>query len=309
MSPLASMRQSTIIMIIGFVLLWNSGFIGAEVGLSYSGPFSLLFWRYLGLTLLLLIYLLARKRLRWVGWSAAAPNMLVGVLAHGGWLSCVLLAQYCGVPPGIVALVVALQPMTTGAFSGLAVGEPTPIFRWIGLAIGFGGVVMTVVSRINFESTESIFAYLIPLGSVISITIASLIQRRMDVHHTSGRLPVDLTLFYQSLATTLAITLPVLAFDGSTTQWENTFIFTMIWLVIGVSLGAYTLMWELIERMDATRVASLFYLGPPITMLMAWIAFGDTLKVMDVAGLLVVFTGVLMTQIKPASLRKINTHK
>ncbi len=285
-------------MIIGFVLLWNSGFIGGEVGLSYSGPFSLLFWRYLSLTLILLIYLLTRKRLRWVGWSAAAPNMLVGVLAHGVWLSCVLLAQNYGVPAGVVALVVALQPMATGAFSGLAVGEPTPTFRWIGLLIGFGGVVMTVVSRMNFESTESVFAYLIPLGSVIAITAASLIQRRMEVRKTSSRMPVDLTLFYQSLATTLALILPALVFEDSTTQWGNTFIFTMMWLVIGVSMGAYALMWKLIERIDATRVASLFYLGPPVTMVMAWIAFGDTIKMMDIAGLIVVFAGVLITQIK-----------
>jgi len=285
-------------MIIGFVLLWNSGFIGGEVGLSYSGPFSLLFWRYLSLTLILLIYLLTRKRLRWVGWSAAAPNMLVGVLAHGVWLSCVLLAQNYGVPAGVVALVVALQPMATGAFSGLAVGEPTPTFRWIGLLIGFGGVVMTVVSRMNFESTESVFAYLIPLGSVIAITAASLIQRRMEVRKTSSRMPVDLTLFYQSLATTLALILPALVFEDSTTQWGNTFIFTMVWLVIGVSMGAYALMWKLIERIDATRVASLFYLGPPVTMVMAWIAFGDTIKMMDIAGLIVVFAGVLITQIK-----------
>lgn len=295
------MRQGTIIMITGFVLLWNSGFIGAEIGLSYSGPFTLLFWRYLSLTLILLLYLLAINRLRWVGWATAAPNMLVGVLAHGGWLSCVLLAQNYGVPAGIVALVVALQPMATGAFSGLATGEPTPPSGWIGLLVGFAGVVITVVSRMNLESTASVFAYLIPLGSVISITIASLIQRRMKVNQTSSRLPADLTLFYQSLATTVAVALPALVFEESITRWENTFIFTMVWLVIGVSMGAYALMWKLIDRMDATRVASLFYLGPPVTMLMAWIAFGDTVNVMDIAGLAVVFTGVLITQIKPAS--------
>jgi drug/metabolite transporter (DMT)-like permease len=70
----------------------------------------------------------------------------------------------------------------------------------------------------------------------------------------------------------------------------------MLWLILAVSLGAYGLMWLLIERMDATRVASLFYLGPPVTMLMAWIAFGDVLQVMDIVGLAVVFAGVWVTQ-------------
>ena len=81
------------------------------------------------------------------------------------------------------------------------------------------------------------------------------------------------------------------------TKWEPEFIFTMIWLTIGVSLAAYAFMWRLVERMDATRVASLFYLGPPVTMLMAWIAFGDTLQIMDIAGLTVVVTGIVLTHL------------
>jgi len=70
----------------------------------------------------------------------------------------------------------------------------------------------------------------------------------------------------------------------------------MIWLILVVSLGAYALMWLLIERLDATKVASLFYLGPPVTMIMAWIAFGDTVTTMDIAGLAIVFVGVVLTQ-------------
>lgn len=51
-------------------------------------------------------------------------------------------------------------------------------------------------------------------------------------------------------------------------------------------------MWRLIERTDATRVASLFYLGPPVTMLMAWAAFGDQLKSTDFLGLAIILAGV-----------------
>lgn len=82
------------------------------------------------------------------------------------------------------------------------------------------------------------------------------------------------------------------------TQWEPAFIVGMIWLVLAVSLGAYGLMWLLIERLSATRVASLFYLGPPVTMLMAWVAFGDKVRVMDMVGITVVFAGVVVTQMK-----------
>jgi len=292
------MKRTTLFLVIGFVLLWNSGFIGAEYGLPYTGPFTFLFWRYLALTIIIVFYLLARNRLRWVGWKVAAPNMLIGVLAHGVWLACVLLALDYQVPAGIVALVVALQPLATAAFSGLIAGERTNLYQWMGVVLGFLGVFFTVSFRIDFGSYTSIFGYLIPLGSVIAITAASLIQRRIEVKKETKKLPLDLELFYQSLATTLALTLPAIFIEKLSTQWEPEFIYSMVWLILGVSLGAYALMWLLIERIDATRVASLFYLGPPVTMFMAWVAFGDKVRLTDILGLTIVFIGILLSQLK-----------
>lgn len=293
------MRRTTFFLVLGFVLLWNSGFIAAEYGLPYARPFSLLFWRYLALTLIVLAYLLIRNRLLWVGWRMAAPNMLVGALAHGVWLLCVLLALDYGVPAGIVALVVALQPLATGALSGLATGERPHFYQWLGLGIGFLGVVLTLSSRIDFGDYRSVFGYLIPLGSVLGITAASLIQRKMDLKRSGPKLPVDLTLFYHGCATVLVIGIPALFVDEAPTVWVPEFVFALGWMVLGVSLGAYGLMWVLIERMDATRVASLFYLGPPVTMLMGWMAFGDLIQPMDIVGVIVVFAGVLLTQLAP----------
>ncbi|AQT67488.1 putative DMT superfamily transporter inner membrane protein [Anaerohalosphaera lusitana] len=277
---------------VGFVLLWNSGFIGAEYGLPYAGPFSLLFWRYAALTGILFVSLLVRGRLRWVGWRSAGVNMTVGFLAHGVWLGCVLLALDRGVPAGIVALVVALQPLATGAFSGVTAGEPTGLKRWIGLFIGFAGVAVTVGFRIDLGDAGSVFGYLVPLGSVAAITAASLIQRRLDVRHDAKVLPVDLALFYQCAATAVVMAIPAIFAERLVTEWAVPFVLTMLWLVVGVSLGAYGLMWVLIDRLDATRVASLFYLGPPVTMLMAWGAFGDVPRGMDLVGMVIVFAGV-----------------
>jgi len=204
------MSKKNLFLAFGFVFLWNSGFIGAEYGLPYTGPFTLIFWRYLALTILICLYLLVKKRFRWISRSAMSYNLVVGVLAHGVWLSCVLLSLKQDVPAGIIALVVALQPLATGAFSGILAGEPTPFHQWLGLMIGFGGVLLTVLSRINFDAPESVFGYLIPLGSVIAITVATLIQRKMDIRNTNYRLPLDLTLFYQSLATVVALAIPAI---------------------------------------------------------------------------------------------------
>jgi len=121
----------------------------------------------------------------------------------------------------------------------------------------------------------------------------------MEVNTSKLRLPMDLMLFYQCLATTAVLFIPAVFMEELSAQWTTPFIYTMIWLILAVSLGAYALMWLLIERIDATRVASLFYLGPPVTMLMAWVTFGDTPKIIDILGLIVVLTGVLVTQMRP----------
>lgn len=289
--------KTSLMLAIGFVFFWNSGFIGAEYALPNTGPFTLLFWRYWALVLVMLVYLIIRKRMRIPSASAMITALVVGFLAHGIWLLCVFFSLQWGVPAGIIALVVALQPMTTGAFSGLASGEPTSLRRWFGLLIGFAGVATAVLYRVNFSNTHPLYAYLVPFGSVIAITIASLTQRRVEIHQPDRRLPIDLSLFYQALGTALAMTLPAIFLEQLETRWTTAFVLTMGWLIIAVSLLAYMLMWMLIQRLDATRVASLFYLGPPVTMLMAWSVFGDVIQLFDIIGLLIVLAGVGLTQI------------
>ncbi|MEF8793824.1 MAG: DMT family transporter, partial [Thiohalorhabdus sp.] len=277
-----------------FVLLWNSGFIGAEYGLPYTGPWSLLFWRYLVLAGLLGGWLALRGRLGWPGQRAAGHTALVGILAHGVWLGCVLVALDLGVPAGIVALVTALQPLLTGALSGPVLGERTDARQWLGLVLGFVGVVIAVGARLSEDATTPALGYLIPFGSVVAITIASLMQRRWAQVGASTHLPLETTLFWQSAATALALLPLAWGLEGFAAEPAAPFLATMAWLIVAVSLGAYWAMWRLLHRDEATRVASLFYLSPPVTMVMAWAAFGDLLIATDVVGLVVAGAGVML---------------
>lgn len=275
-----------------FVLLWNSGFIGAEYGLPNTGPWTLLLWRYLALSCLLGAWLAIRNRFVWPGRGPVARTALVGVLAHAVWLGCVLLAIDMDVPVGIIALVTSLQPLLTGSLSGLVVGEKTAVRQWLGLILGFAGVAIAVGARLSVDDEAPPLGYLLPLGSVLGITAASLMQRRWAQARIQTELPLDVTLFFQCAATTLAVLLPAWLTEGFATQWTLPFTATMAWLVIAVSLGAYWAMWRLLEKQEATRVASLFYLSPPVTMLMAWIAFRDGLIPTDLLGLAVAGGGV-----------------
>ena len=291
-----NINKTTIALIIGFVFFWNSGFVGAEYGLPYAQPFTQLFWRYIGVAAIMLIYLLSRKRFRWLSWKQAYPQFIIGVLAHGVWLSCSLFAITEGVPAGIVALIVSLQPITTGAMEGIVTGQHTTRQQWLGLVIGFLGVALPIIFRLDGHKV-SFVTYLIPLGSVVAITIASLYQRHRQYDKSIQTVNLDLSLFYQALGTLIVLIGPALIFEDFKTQWTSEFVLTISWLSVFVSLGAYYMMWMLIERISATRVASLFYLGPPVTMLMAWILFGDQIETWDIVGLLIIVVGLGITQI------------
>ncbi len=290
------MFRSTAFLEILFICLWNSGFIGAEYGLPYAGVFTQLFWRYAALAVLLFLYLMMTGRFSRPGWPVIAPVCCVGILAHAVWLSCCLLSIDHGVPAGVVALVVALQPLLTGALSGRVAGEPTPIHRWIGMGIGFAGVVLAVAARVNVKDSASLFFHFIPLGAVAAMTAATLVQRRLELNRHDKVLPLDVTLFYQCLASAAVLIVPAVFLEELQTDWQPEFFGSLLWLIVAVSLAAYTLMFDLIKRIDATRLASLFYLGPPVTMLMAWALFGDRLKPTDLAGLIVAGIGVAIAQ-------------
>ena len=282
-----------------FVLLWNSGFIGAEYGLPYAGALTLLFWRYLALSLLTWVWVVVRGQPVRIPPGQAIHAVWTGVLAHAIWLSCALGAIQAGVPAGIVALVVALQPLVTGALSGLVTGEYTRPRQWAGLTIGFIGVALAVTTRIRGADAVPAFAYLLPFGSVVAITIASLSQRvRAQQRNT---LPMGTLLMYQSIGSALFLFGPALLLEGLVTAWTPPFMAALAWVTLAVSLGAYALMWQLIARVDATRVASLFYFGPPVTMVMAWVAFGDTVTASDVVAVAITGVGVMLVQWRPAA--------
>ncbi|MBC76361.1 MAG: EamA family transporter [Halobacteriovoraceae bacterium] len=274
-----------------FIFLWNSGFIGAEYGLSRSGPFTLLFWRYGLLSVLLGLWLMKIGRMNWPGGKYVWRMGVVGGLAHGVWLSCALIALQLKVPAGIVALITALQPLLTGAVSGIALRERASARQWIGLVLGFIGVAVAVEARLVHDGEAPTWAYILPFISAASMTIASVLQRLWG----RGTLLVslDVSLFFQSVFTVVALFVPAFWIEGLNTSWDFPYISTLIWLELGVSLGAYWTMWKLLSKKEAAVVSSLFYLSPPVTMFMAWLTFGDVLLVSDFLGLAITGVGLI----------------
>nr|WP_315489527.1 DMT family transporter [uncultured Rhodoferax sp.] len=276
-----------------FVALWSTGFIGAKFGLPYAEPLTFLSLRYA-------IVLVLMGGLAWyqkATWPPTAREWLhigvSGVLVHGMYLGGVFIAIGHGLPAGIAAIVVGLQPVLTALGAGLLLGERVRPTQWAGLALGFVGVALVVAHKIAASTSGGmVLSMLLPVGiALLAITAGTLYQKRFcpsfDLRTGS---------VIQFLPTLALTGLAAMATETMVVHWTPSFVFALGWLVLVLSLGAVTLLTVLIRSGSAVNVASLFYLVPPATAVVAWALFGETLTGLAMLGMVFTVLGVWLAR-------------
>ena len=278
-----------------FVVLWSTGFIGAKYGLPYAGPFTLLFFRYVLVTLLLFGWLYSRNQLQFQSWQAVARSAVIGVLAHAVWLSAVFGAIALGVSPWIVALITALQPMLTSVLSGPLLDESVSPVQWAGMGVGLLGVLLVVATKVGLQSDVAWVGYGLPFIATLSLTLATLYQRYLNRdRHQHKTLPVLPSLLVQAATSALVLYPLASSVENLNVQWTGALIFALLWFVVVLSIGSYGLMLKLLQHRSAARVSSLMYLTPPVTLMLGYLLFGDALTWMDATGLCITAIGVVL---------------
>jgi drug/metabolite transporter (DMT)-like permease len=272
-----------------FVFLWSTGFLGAKFGLPHAAPLSFLFVRYL-----LVIGLMCSIALLWrAPWPHDRRQWLhigVGGLGvHALYLGGVFIAISQGLPAGVTALVVGMQPLLTATLAGKLLGERVTPRQWLGLALGFAGVAMVVADR--FGAAFDAAALWPAIVALLGITAGTLYQKRYAPRFDwrSGAVA-------QFLPTAAVTGTIVFATDGYRIDWTAEFVFALGWLVLVLSIGAISLLNWLIRHGSAVNVASLFYLTPPTTALLAWALFGETLTGFALAGMAIAVWGVALAR-------------
>lgn len=271
-----------------FVLIWSTGFIVAKFGLPYAPVMTFLLLRYL-CVLLILVPALLLVRAPWPQ-GQAMHIAIAGVLVQAGYLSGVWSAIKLGMPAGLAALIVGLQPLLT-AFGARFIGEPVRARQWLGLILGLVGVALVVSNKLT-ATGSSIINISLCLFALLSITAGTLYQKRFCPRFDlrSGAV----IQFTASALVTLpfAVTLENLTPGFDSVQWTSDFIGALCWSVFALSIGAIFLLFALIRKNAATQVSSLMYLTPPLTALIAWLLFGETLSVIGALGMLLAVVGV-----------------
>jgi drug/metabolite transporter (DMT)-like permease len=273
-----------------FVVLWSTGFIGAKLGLPDCEPLTLLTLRYAAVLVLMGAIALA-TRAPWPARPAQWVHIGVsGLLIHAVYLGGVFTAIRLGLPAGVTALVVGLQPVLTALGAGLLLRERVRATQWAGLALGLAGVVLVVARKV--EGGPAAAALLLPaVVALAGITAGTLYQKRFCASFDLRTGSV--IQFLPSLAVTALVAWRT---ETMVVHWTPAFMFALGWLVLVLSLGAVSLLNVLIRSGSAVNVASLFYLTPPTTALIAWAMFGETLTGLALAGMGLAVLGVWLAR-------------
>lgn len=285
MAPSALTRYAPLL----FVLLWSTGFIGAKLGLPHAEPLTFLLIRYLLVLGLMCVVALATR----APWPRDARQWfhigVSGLLIHAVYLGGVFVSISKGLPAGVSSLVVGIQPLLTAVGAGWLLGEAVLARQWLGLVLGFAGVAMVVSGKLG--SGFGLDALWPALVALLGITAGTLYQKRF-----CGAFDWRTGAIAQFLPTALATALVATLTEDFRVDWASEFLFALGWLVFVLSLGAVSLLNWLIRHGSAVNIASLFYLVPPCTALMAWGLFDERLAGMALAGMALAVWGVYLAR-------------
>ncbi len=284
-----------------FVLIWSTGFIVARYGMPYAPPFTFLLWRYVFSILCFLPWIVLAR----VAWPQDRRQVLhlalTGVLMHAGYLGGVWAAVKAGMGSGLSSLIVGIQPVLTAIWLSTLSRAPGQVAvtrrQWLGLGLGFAGLLMVVWRKLTLGTpldhvTPLNMAFAI--GALLAITTGTLYQKRFVQ-------PCDVrTANTVQLAAAALVTVPLAWLEPEAMQWNGQLVGAMAWSVLGLTLGGSSLLYLLIQRGAAASVASLMYLVPPTTALIAWLLFDEQITAITLLGTAITAVGVSLVVHSPA---------
>lgn len=274
-----------------FVLLWSTGFVVAKLGLPDAPPLSFLAVRFACVAALMTAVALA-MRATWPSRREAMHSAIAALMVHGLYLGGVFVAIHGGMPAGTIAMLVGLQPIVTVLIARGWLGETVVARQWVGLALGLAGIAMVVHDRIGVGADGA--GFLPAAIALAGISVGTLYQKRW-----CGNVDLRAGASIQFGACALVFLPLAFLLEPGSIRWTPTFAFALGWSVLVLSVGAISLLYVLLRHGAAANVASLFYLVPPVTAVMAWAIFGERLDLWALAGMVAIAIAVALAR-KPA---------
>jgi len=269
-----------------FVVLWSTGFIATKYVINNADPFSYLAIR-MAIVVLLMGIIVAIARPKWPDRAGMFHSSVAGILVHGFYLGGTAVAIAHSIPAGLSALIPGLQPIVTSTIANCWLGERVTPLQWSGLLLGLAGVVLILHDRPM--SGEAGWGWLASAVSLVSITLGTLYQRRY-----CGKIDWRAGNLVQYIAVTIFFAAGAWLFESNVVHWTSEFVLALTWFAVVLSIGSIGLLYWLIRRSAATSVASLFYLVPAVTAVMAYVLFGERLDTVAISGMVACAAAVFL---------------
>ena len=193
-------------------------------------------------------------------------SLFSGVLFHGIYLGGVFYSVSIGMPTGIAALIVTLQPILTNALAGKFLGEEVSFKQWIGVILGFIGAAL--VLGFDIGSKFPIIGVISSFIALLAITTSTLWQKKI-----SNNLPLSVSNMYQAIGGCLFHLIIIIFFTDPYINFTPTFLIAISHQIFLVSFGAFTILMFLIKNNSASKTVSIFFLIPPTTAINGLVIF------------------------------------
>ena len=271
-----------------FVLLWSAGFSVAKVGLQYAEPLTLLVWRYFFVIVILIplyLYLRPPPPVKPIDWFHIA---VVGVLVQAVYFGMCWFAFTHGVSAGVLAIIMSLQPILVAILAPALANEQVSWLRWTGLMLGLIGVIVVITARSTIQPPTQLGMGLSLLG-LLGMTCAVIYEKRFGQNHH----PVPSNLIQYCAGLIIVFPMAYL-FESMQVQWNIQLIAALLYLVIGTSIAAITLLLAMIRVGEVARVSALMFLVPPFAALFGWLLLEEEMPLLAWAGMAIAALGVIL---------------
>jgi drug/metabolite transporter (DMT)-like permease len=270
-----------------FILLWSSAFITTKPIIDNSDPFSALTFRFLFVAIGFFIFCVYSKHKITINKKNFIESFFSGVLFHGLYLGGVFFSISKGMPTGIAALIVTLQPILTNALSGPILNENVSIKQWLGVFLGFIGAAL--VLGFDIGTSIPIQGLIATIIALLAITSSTIWQKKL-----SNNLPLPVSNMYQALGGFIFHLLIIIFLAKPYIDFTQTFFIAMSHQIFLVSFGAFTILMYLIKNNSASKTVSIFFLIPPTSAFMAWLFLNENLTGTDFIGFFIATVGVFI---------------
>jgi len=268
-----------------FIILWSSAFVTTKPIIDNSDPFAALAFRFFFVALGFFLFAVSTKKRILISSRNLFQAILSGVLFHGIYLGGVFYSVSIGVPTGIAALIVTLQPILTNALAGKFLSEEVSFKQWVGVMLGFFGAAL--VLGFDIGTSLPVIGVIASFIALLAITTSTLWQKKIG-----SNLPLSVSNMYQAIGGCFFHLIIIIIFTNPYINFTPTFLIAMSHQIFLVSFGAFTILMFLIKSNSASKTVSIFFLIPPTTAVMAWLFLNEILNNLDLLGFAIATLGV-----------------